>query len=582
MLASAVAGVDRIGWCLQTPLALAFGSICHTCALACGLLPHPPTMEQTMRKTLSAFLLLALGGCATPSIATEDLPFTKQDPLKADTSAEAVFLDFRFDGELVTTSRWSPERQIEDQLLYTMGQLNGEHGVARLDRVELSDVSVQAEGDAYRVTYSARVPVAWGRRQSVPNEYTFVLPRDVSYAGLNRFTDTYQHSCVEWGAHDVSSGSMWYYFRPHRSGCSLDDADVVHAVADVQVSDINTTGRFPEYDRVWEDDALRVVAVFGKYEDGATTTDDAGITGYNRFVGAVRDELRGHALTTVPEQVPTDPGVEAPDVTFHATLEDGRSVEVVAILVDNVRTAGATFDARYGELSTRADLIVYNGHAGLGANIRALAQKGRWVADQYAIAFMNGCDTYAYVDSALWDAHAAVNPADPSGTKHLDIVMNGMPAYFRSMPNATMALVRGLMGYDAPRTYEQIFSDIDSSQVVLVSGEQDNTFTPGGGGDPTPTWEGLNESGSLARGEEAHFETPVLAAGRYRFSITGSGDADLYVRIGSAPTPREYDCRPYRSDANETCEVELPADAPVHVMVRGYRDSEYALRGETL
>ena len=69
------------------------------------------------------------------------------------------------------------------------------------------------------------------------------------------------------------------------------------------------------------------------------------------------------------------------------------------------------------------------------------------------------------------------------------------------MPSATMALVRGLMGYDAPRTYEQIFADIDSSQVVLVSGEQDNTFTPGGGGDPTPTWEGLNESGSLARAD---------------------------------------------------------------------------------
>jgi hypothetical protein len=222
---------------------------------------------------------------------------------------------------------------------------------------------------------------------------------------------------------------------------------------------------------------------------------------------------------------------------------------------------------------------VYNGHAGLGANIRALATKGGWQTGQYAIVFMNGCDTYAYVDRALWDAHAAVNSDDPEGTLYLDIVANAMPSYFRSMPRASMALVRGLLSYDEPRTYEQIFADLDSSQVVLVSGEQDNTYTPGGGGDPTPTWGGLDESGSLARDASVRFETPTLAAGTYVFTMEGQGDADLYVRIGSAPETSAYDCRPYRSDANETCEVELPGDAAIHVMVRGYSDSEFHLTG---
>ena len=139
------------------------------------------------------------------------------------------------------------------------------------------------------------------------------------------------------------------------------------------------------------------------------------------------------------------------------------------------------------------------------------------------------------------------------------------------------------MAYDEPRTYEQIFADIDSSQVVLVSGEQDNTYTPGGGGDePTPTWGGLDERGALARGDEVRFQTPTLAAGTYRFAMTGGGDADLYVRIGAEPTTASYDCRPYRSDSNETCEVTLPADAPVHLMVRGYTDSDFSLMGTSL
>ncbi|MCA9610131.1 MAG: PPC domain-containing protein, partial [Myxococcales bacterium] len=470
-------------------------------------------------------------------------------------------------------------------LLYTIGQLNGDNGVSRLDHLRLEDVQTTPdEAGGYTIRYHATLVAAWGRRSRVPTEYTFQLPRDMSSAGIDRFVEAYSHSCVDWGAHDVSAGSMWYYYRPSRSGCSLAEGDVVPAVATVSVSDINTTGRFPEYDMVWADDALRVVAVYGKYEDGATS-GDAGIDGYNRFLDAMRRELEGHdGFSTEPADLRSNPGVETPEVTFRANLDGGRSIEVVAILVDNVRTAGRAFDDRYGELSTNADLIVYNGHAGLGANIRALASKGRWTQGQYAIVFMNGCDTYAYVDTALWDAHAAVNPDDEIGTRYADIVMNAMPSYFSNMPAATMALIRGLMSYDEPRTYEQIFHDISSSQVVLVSGEQDNTYTPGGGGDPTPvpTWGGITESGALARGDETRFETPTLPAGRYVFSITGNGDADLYVRIGSAPTTGAYDCRPYKSDANETCEVELAADAPVHLMVRGYTESDFSLMGSSL
>ena len=99
---------------------------------------------------------------------------------------------------------------------------------------------------------------------------------------------------------------------------------------------------------------------------------------------------------------------------------------------------------------------------------------------QYAIVFMNGCDTYAYVDSELADAHTAVNPDDPNGTKYLDIVTNAMPSPADKSPQNTMALTQGLLSYDNPMTYEEIFANFNRSQVVLVSGEQDNTFTPDG------------------------------------------------------------------------------------------------------
>ena len=268
-----------------------------------------------------------------------------------------------------------------------------------------------------------------------------------------------------------------------------------------------------------------------------------------------------------------------------ASLPDGRSAVVTALLVDNVRTAPTAFNQRYAELSRDADLIVYNGHAGLGANIRALARKGDWVRGQYAIVFMNGCDTYAYVDSALADAHSAVNPDDPNGTKYLDIVTNAMPSFFHSMSGATMALIRGLMQFDDPQTYEQMFMNIDDAEVVLVSGEQDNEFVPGGGGGGggTEGWEGMDEAGTVVRNEEHRFSTPVLAKGKYIFEIEGTRDADLYVRTGMAPTTSSWECRPFKTGSSEACEVELSSDAEVHVMVRGWASSsKYELTGREL
>jgi hypothetical protein len=529
--------------------------------------------------TAAATLALGLGACTGTDSDAEDRDLSAATQKggafgKADASVEAIVVDFEFDATVVATSSFNPAGKIEDQLLYTIGHLNGDNSVGRLDQLQLSGVHTQSVDGQTVISYHARLPVAWGDRDSVPETYELTLPRAISISAQDDFTEAYSHSCVDFGAHDVTRGSMWYYYRPHRSGCDLGDADVVKVTADVSVSPVNTTGKYPEYDKVWEDDVLQVVAVFGKYDDGATSNSDAGISAYNRFSRSIGQELKPFDLTTEPASIPSSPGVDMPQLVFHAALPDGRAVEVVALLVDNVRTAGADFNHRYAELTPEADLIIYNGHAGLGANIRALASKGDWRTGQYAMVFMNGCDTYAYVDSALADAHMAVNPDDTTGHKYLDIITNAMPSFFRDMSGGSLALVRGLMSYDDPQTYEQMFMHIDSDEVVLVSGEQDNEFVPGGGGDGGgETWEGLTQSGTVARDQEMHFQTPVLEPGRYVFELSGNADADLYVRTGLQPTTGSYECRPFKSGSQETCVVELTSPAAIFGMVRGWATS---------
>src|SRR5690606_8843743 len=50
----------------------------------------------------------------------------------------------------------------------------------------------------------------------------------------------------------------------------------------------------------------------------------------------------------------------------------------------------------------------------------------------------------------------------------------------------------------------------------------------------------------------------------------GSGDADLYVKRGSAPTDSSYDCRPYNGANSESCTFASPTAGTFYVRVKAY------------
>lgn len=50
----------------------------------------------------------------------------------------------------------------------------------------------------------------------------------------------------------------------------------------------------------------------------------------------------------------------------------------------------------------------------------------------------------------------------------------------------------------------------------------------------------------------------------------GSGDADLYVKFGSAPSANDYDCRPYASGNNESCPISNVQAGTYYVNVVAY------------
>ncbi len=77
---------------------------------------------------------------------------------------------------------------------------------------------------------------------------------------------------------------------------------------------------------------------------------------------------------------------------------------------------------------------------------------------------------------------------------------------------------------------------------------------------------------SGATGNQQFWTLSVPAgATNLQFQISGgTGDADMYVRFGSAPTTATYDCRPYLGGNSETCTFPAPAAGTWHVMLNGY------------
>ena len=64
-----------------------------------------------------------------------------------------------------------------------------------------------------------------------------------------------------------------------------------------------------------------------------------------------------------------------------------------------------------------------------------------------------------------------------------------------------------------------------------------------------------------------------VPSGASNLSITisgGSGDADLYVKAGSAPSTSNYDCRPYLWGNNESCDFNNPQPTTYYINIRAY------------
>ncbi len=89
----------------------------------------------------------------------------------------------------------------------------------------------------------------------------------------------------------------------------------------------------------------------------------------------------------------------------------------------------------------------------------------------------------------------------------------------------------------------------------------------------TPLTNGVPVTGQGATSGNSLNYTLVVPAGATNLTFTtsgGTGDADMYVKFGSAPTDTVYDCRPYTGGNAETCTFATPSAGTYYVRLKAY------------
>ncbi len=114
---------------------------------------------------------------------------------------------------------------------------------------------------------------------------------------------------------------------------------------------------------------------------------------------------------------------------------------------------------------------------------------------------------------------------------------------------------------------------LDANAAVTAALNGGSSGGGGGGGSSNELQDGVAVTNLSANSGSSLNYTVKVPSGASSLVVTtsgGSGDADLYVRFGSAPTDSAYDCRPYKNGNNESCTFNSPQAGTYYVRVKAY------------
>lgn len=111
----------------------------------------------------------------------------------------------------------------------------------------------------------------------------------------------------------------------------------------------------------------------------------------------------------------------------------------------------------------------------------------------------------------------------------------------------------------------------NSNGVWTSSDEVALAYLYEGQGQGPASWELVQTQSNLSGGVLS-FQYDATNYDAIQFTMSGgTGDADLYVRFGAAPTAQAWDCRPYIAGNNEICTFNPSQSGTYYVMIDDYQ-----------
>ena len=124
------------------------------------------------------------------------------------------------------------------------------------------------------------------------------------------------------------------------------------------------------------------------------------------------------------------------------------------------------------------DVFAYTGHSHFGHGpLEPWEYGGANFPHRYQTMLFNSCLSFNYYDEDFLRMH-------PNGSQQLDVVVNGLPAYWYGMGQASANYVAGVVS--GTQSWRQVLTRmrVNTPWVTAydpmraVNGELDNTFTP--------------------------------------------------------------------------------------------------------
>ena len=398
-------------------------------------------------------------------------------------------------------------KQIEF-LAGTLTNLPGKGSLLRDPKVDI--VNVDSNGITYNFQGYFLLPYkSVGARGELPKIY---LPRSVQTLTDVVYSATQENKKKFEDCSDLHYGpsDFWYFFAPAKHGCPLLTADYrgylleIDPVNDGEVAfngDNHESEEVPVHQLAVNQDSLRVSVFFSPSEDSASLrlphiyqkdvpvdlgvkkkVDERMNVNIKQYLEFRNDLLRSgfkrHKISLWDKFLSMDGDI----LSGNPMIEEFTLQTTSKKLVVRIFSARSSSDiARFSQFASLwnnalkvSDVVIYNGHSGLGGNLsinslaNALDTEPEEIVvdpDKYQIYFLNGCATFIHYLTVY----------ENFKNKNLDLFLNGVSASFDDMSQASWALVdtiRGALEHD---------TSVKADDVLrLMSEHQLPVFVPAG------------------------------------------------------------------------------------------------------